>query len=49
MTLSKSQKINDIKYLSGAYKYAKADISDDGKTLTLRIDLKGNSYELKIR
>ena len=46
VTLSKSQKINDIKYLSGAYKYAKADISDDGKTLTLHYMLDQNKIQI---
>lgn len=46
VTLSKSQKINDIKYLSGAYKYAKADISDDGKTLTLHYMLDQNNIKI---
>ena len=46
VTLSKSQKINDIKYLSGAYKYVKADISDDGKTLTLHYMLDQDNIKI---
>lgn len=38
-TVANTQKISDIKYLSGSYKYVSAEISEDGKTLILHYNI----------
>lgn len=37
--VANTQKISDIKYLSGSYKYVSAEISEDGKTLILHYNI----------
>lgn len=44
--LAKSQPIADVKYLSGSYKYAKAEITKDGKTLILHYNIDNSKVKI---
>lgn len=44
--LAKSQPITDVKYLSGSYKYVKAEISEDGKTLILHYNVDNTKVKI---
>lgn len=45
-TVAKSQPITDVKYLSGSYKYVRAEISEDGKTLILHYTIDGSKVQI---
>lgn len=46
-TVANTQGISDIKYLSGSYKYISAELSEDGKTLTLHYNIDEEKISLQ--